>query len=133
MLDSIYTALTAGGASTLSSILTCYIMRYIFKREEAERTRTEIALAEAQERRLAAMEHDIAELSGAFGRHIREDRTQELLTVMRNLERTTGDLSANILNVIRADAAQRAQIEALTTNVADLRDDLKDHMDRCNR
>lgn len=126
MINSLYTALTAGGSSALASLLTCYMMRHLLKRDEEMKKKTEEELSKAKEKQWTLLEKDVKELEKKLNDHITNDKTpvimNELKTISGNIQKVLDQ--QNIL--IQSDAEQKAQIITLFKGLKEQKNDLKE-------
>lgn len=126
MIDSLYTALTAGGSSALSSLLTCYIMRHIFKRDEEQRRKTEEELSKAKDQQWETMRHSIEELENALDQHISGDQTQVFLNELKRIGGNVQKLLDQQQALLVADGEQKQQIITLFNNLKEQKEELKE-------
>jgi phosphopantothenate synthetase len=126
MIDSLYTALTAGGSSALSSLLTCYIMRHIFKRDEEQRRKTEEELSKAKDQQWKMMRHSIEELENALDQHISGDQTQVFLNELKRIGGNVQKLLDQQQALLVADGEQKQQIITLFNNLKEQKEELKE-------
>ena len=126
MIDSLYTALTAGGSSALSSLLTCYIMRHIFKRDEEQRRKTEEELSKAKELQWKTMQQNLGELENTLEQHIKEDKTQVVLTKLTTIDGNIQKVLDQQQALLVADGEQKQQIITLFNNLKEQKEELKE-------
>lgn len=126
MIDSLYTALTAGGSSALSSLLTCYIMRHIFKRDEEQRRKTEEELSKAKELQWKTMQQNLGELENTLEQHIKEDKTQVVLTKLTTIDGNIQKVLDQQQALLIADGEQKQQIITLFNNLKEQKEELKE-------
>ena len=126
MIDSLYTALTAGGSSALSSLLTCYIMRHIFKRDEEQRRKTEEELSKAKELQWKTMQQNLGELENTLEQHIKEDKTQVVLTKLTTIDGNIQKVLDQQQALLIADSEQKQQIITLFNNLKEQKEELKE-------
>lgn len=121
MLEIIYTSLTAGGCSALSAILTCFIMRYIFRRDEEQRKLNQAELAATREKRLQDLEKKVDQ-------HIANDKSLEILTEMRHVNGNLEKLTTQVSRALETNARQSSEIENNKNFIENLRDDMVTHV-----
>ena len=126
MMDSLYTALTAGGSSALSSLLTCYIMRHIHKRDEEQRRKTEEELAKAKEQQWRMMQQDLGELKTDLERHISGDQTAVVMNELKSIGGNIRKLLDQQQALLIADSEQKQQIITLFNNLKEQKEELKE-------
>ena len=126
MIDSLYTALTAGGSSALSSLLTCYIMRHIFKRDEEQRRKTEEELSKAKDLQWKTMQQNLGELENTLEQHIKEDKTQVVLTKLTTIDGNIQKVLDQQQALLIADGEQKQQIITLFNNLKEQKEELKE-------
>ena len=127
MIDSLYTALTAGGSSALSSLLTCYIMRHIFKRDEEQRRKTEEELSKAKELQWKTMQQNLGELENTLEQHIKEDKTQVVLTKLTTIDGNIQKVLDQQQALLVADGEQKQQIITLFNGLNEQKETLKEY------
>ncbi len=121
MLEIIYTSLTAGGCSALSAVLTCFIMRHIFRRDEEQRKLNQAELAALREKRLQDLEKKVDQ-------HIAHDKSLELLTEMRHVNGNLEKLTTQVARALETNARQSGEIENNKNYIDNLRDDMITHV-----
>ena len=121
MLEIIYTSLTAGGCSALSAVLTCFIMRHIFRRDEEQRKLNQAELAASREKRLQDLEKKVDQ-------HIALDKSLELLTEMRHVNGNLEKLTTQVARALETNARQSGEIENNKNYIDNLRDDMITHV-----
>lgn len=126
MIGSLYTALTAGGASTLSTLLTCFIMRHIFKREEQQRLKTEAELSKAREEKWLEMRSDIDALNRKIDGHINADQTAVVMNELKSIGGNIRKLLDQQQALLIADGEQKQQIITLFNNLKEQKEELKE-------
>lgn len=126
MIDSLYTALTAGGSSALSSLLTCYIMRHIFKRDEEQRRKTEEELSRAKDQQWKTMQNGLGQLKDDLARHIAEDQTAVVMNELKSIGGNIRKLLDQQQALLVADGEQKQQIITLFNNLREQKDELKE-------
>lgn len=127
MIDSLYTALTAGGSSALSSLLTCYIMRHIFKRDEEQRRKTEEELSKAKELQWKTMQQNLGELENTLEQHIKEDKTQVVLTKLTTIDGNIQKVLDQQQALLIADGEQKQQIITIFHDLKEQKETLKEY------
>ena len=126
MIDSLYTALTAGGSSALSSLLTCYIMRHIFKRDEEQRRKNEEELARAKAQQWDTMRKSLGELENDLERHISGDQTAVVMNELKSIGGNIRKLLDQQQALLIADSEQKQQIITLFNNLKEQKEELKE-------
>ena len=126
MIDSLYTALTAGGSSALSSLLTCYIMRHIFKRDEEQRRKNEEELARAKAQQWDTMRKSLGELDNDLERHISGDQTAVVMNELKSIGGNIRKLLDQQQALLIADSEQKQQIITLFNNLKEQKEELKE-------
>ncbi len=121
MLEIIYTSLTAGGCSALSAVLTCFIMRHIFRRDEEQRKLNQAELAASREKRLQDLEKKVDQ-------HIAHYKSLELLTEMRHVNGNLEKLTTQVARALETNARQSGEIENNKNYIDNLRDDMITHV-----
>ena len=126
MIDSLYTALTAGGSSALSSLLTCYIMRHIFKRDEEQRRKTEEELSKAKDQQWETMRKSLGDLENELERHISGDQTAVVMNELKSIGGNIRKLLDQQQALLVADGEQKQQIITLFNNLKEQKEELKE-------
>lgn len=126
MIDSLYTALTAGGSSALSSLLTCFMMRHLFKRDEEQKKRTEQELQKIKNEQWLKLKEDVEKLDGKIDDHIAGDKTDVIMNELKNISGNITKLLDQQQTLLTSDSEQRSQIVTLFKNLKEQKDDLKE-------
>jgi len=126
MIDSLYTALTAGGSSALSSLLTCFMMRHLFKRDEEQKKRTEQELQKIKDEQWLKLKEDVEKLDGKIDDHIAGDKTDVIMNELKNISGNITKLLDQQQTLLTSDSEQRSQIITLFKNLKEQKDDLKE-------
>lgn len=126
MIDSIYTALTAGGASTLSSLLTGFIMRHLLKRDEEQKRKTEEELRKAKEEQWNRISDDVEKLERKLEGHISTDKTEVIMTTLNCISGNITKLLDQQQALLSADSEQKSQIITLFKTLKEQKEDLRE-------
>lgn len=126
MINSLYTALTAGGSSALSSLLTCYIMRHIHKRDEEQRRKNEEELARAKAQQWETMRKSLGDLENELERHISADQTAVVMNELKSIGGNIRKLLDQQQALLIADSEQKQQIITLFNNLKEQKEELKE-------
>ena len=121
MIKILYTSLTAGGCSALSAVLTCFLLRHIYQRDEEQRKLTQSALDRAEEKRLSELEKKV-------DFHIANDKSLEILAEMRHVNGNLEKLTTQVSRALETNARQSSEIENNKSFIENLRDDMVTHV-----
>ncbi len=119
-MSFLYGACGGGVVGVVMVIFGCFAYAY-FKRVLAENDQLLAA-------KNAATDKQINDLSGKLENHIKEDRSQELLNEMKHVNGTLEKLTAQVERALEKNSEQSAKIENHTDYIANLRDDLQNHI-----
>ena len=122
MIETLYATLTAGGSSIVASLLTCYVMQYIFDQRRKKEEKLEAAEAD----RLDDMERDISELRRDLSTHIQTDQTPVILNELKNIAGKVQTLLDQQQVLLLSDEAQKQQIITLFNHYKELHSGLKE-------
>ena len=105
----------------MSAVLTCFIMRHIFRRDEEQRKLNQAELAASREKRLQDLEKKVDQ-------HIAHDKSLELLTEMRHVNGNLEKLTTQVARALETNARQSGEIENNKNYIDNLRDDMITHV-----
>ena len=132
-MDGLYQSLLGLLGGGLSGWIVTQHQRRLDKRDEDERKARESELAAARERQWQEMKQNVQSLKDKIEQHIKEDKSQELLTEMRNVKGTLEKLTAQISRALETNAGQSKDIENNKQYINNLREDLQTHIRECSR
>ena len=133
MIDILYTALTAGSTSALSTLLTCWIMLHLRRRDEEHRRKTEAELISAREKKWQDLEGKVNTLSGKLEEHISKDQSQKILTILEQQGSILSLISVKVDRALLRNEAQDESIKNVLNLSGNLRDDLQKHKEYCQK
>ena len=125
-MHSLYSALAGAGLPSIACIILCWLVWRQLTSDSAARKRLEEKVNTLETEKFTRME-------ARLDQHIREDKSQELLTEMRNVKGTLEKLTAQISRALETNAGQSKDIENNKHYISNLREDLQTHIRDCAR
>lgn len=125
MIDTLYTALTATGSSTLSAVLTCFIMHHLLKRDEEQKRKTEQELLKIKEDQWQKLQSDVRNLGDRLNTHISGDQTGVIMNELKNISGNITKLLDQQQLLLTSDSEQRSQIVTLFKGLREQKEELK--------
>ena len=125
-MHSLYSALAGAGLPSIACIILCWLVWRQLTSDSAARKRLEEKVNTLETEKFTRME-------ARLDQHIREDKSQELLTEMRNVKGTLEKLTAQISRALETNAGQSKDIENNKQYISNLREDLQTHIRECAR
>ena len=84
------------------------------------------------ENRLTGFETSLRDQKSRLDQHIKEDKSQELLTEMKHVNGNLEKLTAQVSRALETNAGQSKDIENNKQYISNLREDLQEHIRECN-
>ena len=124
-MHSLYSALAGAGLPSLACIILCWLVWRQLTSDSAARKRLEEKVNTLETEKMKRLERRLDE-------HIREDKSQELLTEMKHVNGNLETLMAQVSRTLETNAHQAADIESNKQYINNLREDLQTHIRDCN-
>ena len=116
------------GGSMVSLFWTVGVSIAIWYVKHLIRERDQLA-----ENRLAGLEDSLKEQKSKLDLHIKEDKSQELLTEMKHVNGNLEKLTMQVSRALETNAGQSKDIENNKQYISNLREDLQTHIRECRR
>lgn len=133
MTDLLYTVLTASGSSALSTLLTCWLLLHLHRRDEEKRKKIEAELSLSREKKWQDLEEKVKTLAGNLQDHISKDQSQKILTILEQQGSILSLISAKVDRALLRNEAQDESIKNMLSYTGDLREDLQKHKEYCQQ
>ena len=125
-LHSLYSALAGAGLPSIACMILCWLVWRQLTSDSAARKRLE--------EKVNALETEkIKRLEARLETHIKEDKSQELLTEMKHVNGNLEKLTAQVSRALETNAGQSRDIENNKQYIDNLREDLQTHIRECGR
>ena len=132
-MDSLYQSLLGLLGGGLSGWIVTQHQRRLDKRDEEERRTRESELAAAREMQWQDMKQNVQSLKDKIDQHIKEDKSQALLTEMKHVNGNLEKLTMQVSRALETNAGQSKDIENNKQYISNVREDLQTHIRECSR
>ena len=126
-MDSLYQSLLGLLGGGLSGWIVTQHQRRLDKRDEEERKARESELAAARERQWQEMKQNVQSLKDKIEQHIKEDKTQVVLTKLTGIEGNIQKVLDQQQALLVADGEQKQQIITLFNGLNEQKETLKEY------
>ena len=126
-MDSLYQSLLGLLGGGLSGWIVTHHQRRLDKRDEDERKARESELAAARERQWQEMKQNVQSLKDKIEQHIKEDKTQVVLTKLTGIEGNIQKVLDQQQALLVADGEQKQQIITLFNGLNEQKETLKEY------
>ena len=126
-MDSLYQSLLGLLGGGLSGWIVTQHQRRLDKRDEDERKARESELAAARERQWQEMKQNVQSLKDKIEQHIKEDKTQVVLTKLTGIEGNIQKVLDQQQALLVADGEQKQQIITLFNGLNEQKETLKEY------
>ena len=126
-MDSLYQSLLGLLGGGLSGWIVTQHQRRLDKRDEDERKARESELAAARERQWQEMKQNVQSLKDKIDQHIKEDKTQIVLTKLTGIEGNIQKVLDQQQALLVADGEQKQQIITLFNGLNEQKETLKEY------
>lgn len=125
-MHSLYSALAGAGLPSIACMILCWLVWRQLTSDSAARKRLEekVNLLETEK---------IKRIETRLEQHIREDKSQELLTEMKHVNGNLEKLTMQVSRALETNAGQSRDIENNKQYINNLREDLQAHIRECGR
>ena len=124
-MESLYSALLGAGVPSLACIVLCWLVWRQLTADAAARKRLE--------EKVSCLETEkISKIESRLDTHIKDDKSQELLTEMRHVNGNLEKLTAQVSRALETNASQASDIRNNQQYIENLREDLQSHIRECN-
>ena len=126
-MDGLYQSLLGLLGGWLSGWIVTQHQRRLDKRDEDERKARESELAAARERQWQEMKQNVQSLKDKIEQHIKEDKTQVVLTKLTGIEGNIQKVLDQQQALLVADGEQKQQIITLFNGLNEQKENLKEY------
>ena len=126
-MDGLYQSLLGLLGGGLSGWIVTQHQRRLDKRDEDERKARESELAVARERQWQEMKQNVQSLKDKIEQHIKEDKTQVVLTKLSGIEGNIQKVLDQQQALLVADGEQKQQIITLFNGLNEQKETLKEY------
>lgn len=126
-MDGLYQSLLGLLGGGLSGWIVTQHQRRLDKRDEDERKARESELAAARERQWQEMKQNVQSLKDKIEQHIKEDKTQVVLTKLTGIEGNIQKVLDQQQALLVADGEQKQQIITLFNGLNEQKETLKEY------
>lgn len=126
-MDGLYQSLLGLLGGGLSGWIVTQHQRRLDKRDEDERKARESELAAARERQWQEMKQNVQSLKDKIDQHIKEDKTQIVLTKLTGIEGNIQKVLDQQQALLVADGEQKQQIITLFNGLNEQKETLKEY------
>ena len=126
-MDGLYQSLLGLLGGGLSGWIVTQHQRRLDKRDEDERKARESELAAARERQWQEMKQNVQSLKDKIDQHIKEDKTQIVLTKLTGIEGNIQKVLDQQQALLVADGEQKQQIITLFNGLNEQKENLKEY------
>jgi len=124
-MHSLYSALAGAGPPSIACIILCWLVWRQLTSDSAARKRLEEKVQTLENEKMHRIEVRLDQ-------HIKEDKSQELLTEMKHVNGNLEKLTAQVSRALETNAGQSKDIENNKQYISNLREDLQEHIRECN-
>ncbi len=126
-MDGLYQSILGLLGGGLSGWIVTQHQRRLDKRDEDERKARESELAAARERQWQEMKQNVQSLKDKIEQHIKEDKTQVVLTKLTGIEGNIQKVLDQQQALLVADGEQKQQIITLFNGLNEQKETLKEY------
>lgn len=124
-MSFLYSALTGAGIPSIACIILCWLVWRQLTSGAAAQKRLEEKVQILETEKMHRIETRLEQ-------HIKEDKSQELLTEMKHVNGNLEKLTAQVSRALETNAGQSKDIENNKQYISNLREDLQEHIRECN-
>ena len=125
-LHFLYSALVGAGLPSIACIILCWLVWRQLTSDSAARKRLEEKVNTLETEKIKRIE-------SRLDQHIKEDKSQELLTEMKHVNGNLEKLTMQVSRALETNAGQSKDIENNKQYINNLREDLQTHIRECSR
>lgn len=127
-MEWLYAVISASGGSVLTGLIITYLLKRQLESDAQERRDLKYKLETLETQKMQAIEKLIANTEKNLAEHIAEDKSQQILTEIKNMSASISKLSDMTSRALEINAQQQAQLKAHDLYLANIDGAQKEHI-----